>query len=128
MQVKKLTLNVKRDLRGTLIPIEGTDYNFSIKRIFTISECLESRGGHAHRHTNQIAFVPHGNCIITSIDCKGLSRVDYLNLGEGLYLPKMTFVESIELTNSSVLVVLADTKYNYSDSIRTKEEYLNTIK
>jgi len=54
--------------------------------------------------------------------------VDYLNVGEGLYLPKMTFVESIELTNSSVLVVLADTKYNYYDSIRTKEEYLNTIK
>ena len=128
MKIKKINITSFKDERGLLIPFEGDDLNFDIKRVFTISDCKQSRGGHAHKYTNQIAFVPQGNCIITSIDCKGLSRVDYLNVGEGLYLPKMTFVESIELTNSSVLVVLADTKYNYYDSIRTKEEYLNTIK
>jgi dTDP-4-dehydrorhamnose 3,5-epimerase-like enzyme len=127
MKVEKFKLTKYSDSRGTLIAFEGEDYHFKIARVFTISECIEKRGGHAHKHTDQIVFVPHGVVLIKTIDNSGKDRVDTLRLGDALFIPKMTFVETIELFDSAVLVVLANTRYVKSDSIREKQEFLNNL-
>lgn len=127
MKLEKFNLKIYKDDRGTLIPIEGRDHNFSIERIFTLSDCREERGGHAHKYTNQLAFVPQGNCTITTLDIEGAYRVHTLAVGEAIFIPKMTFVETIELDPTAVLVILADTNYNYHDSIRNKMEFLKII-
>ena len=128
MKVEKIKLPKYSDDRGTLIPFECEDYDFKVERVFTISECIEKRGGHAHKYTDQIVFVPHGVVSIRTIDDKGIDRADKLFVGDALFIPKMTFVDTIELFESSVLVVLANTPYVKNDSIREKQEFLNALK
>ena len=90
MKVEKIKLPKYSDYRGTLIPFEGEDYGFKIERVFTISECIERRGGHAHKYTDQIVLVPHGVVSIRTIDNQGIDRVDKLYVGDALFIPKMT--------------------------------------
>jgi len=117
------------DSRGILTSIEGSiDIPFDIKRIFYIHNVVKSRGGHAHRDTDQVLIAISGSFIVKIFDGHS-SEIYILNdPKKGLYIPKMIFTEMYEFSNDAVCIVLANTNYNIKKSIRNREGFISTSK
>ena len=123
-----IQLQTISDSRGRLSVIEGEqDVPFKIERIFYMHDIISNRGGHAHIETNQIIVAIHGNFDI-SID-NGKEKITLsMNTPEiGLYLPKLTFTDFSSISTDAVILVLADTHYDISKSLRTYEEFMKYL-
>jgi dTDP-4-dehydrorhamnose 3,5-epimerase-like enzyme len=99
---------------------------FEPKRAYWISDFKEgaTRGFHAHKNLNQIMILLRG-----SIDVflyKGTSCLKF-NLKENsdyLVVPSGHWREMKNASHETVLLVLADSKYDESDYIRSWPEYI----
>lgn len=115
------------DDRGCLTAVEGEcDIPFRIERVFYMHHVIAgmNRGGHAHRETDQVAIAVHGSLKIEVSDgvatrSYGLSRPD-----RGLFLPRTLWVRLCDFSPGAVCLVLANTHYDASKSIRSWDEYL----
>jgi dTDP-4-dehydrorhamnose 3,5-epimerase-like enzyme len=127
--VKWITLPSITDSRGTLTSIESKlDIPLSIKRIFYMHHISSPRGGHAHIDTDQIVIASSGSFKINLSD--GIkSEIYELNDAKlGLYIPRMIFIRIYDFSDDAVCMVLANTHYDISKSIRTWEEYMELVK
>jgi len=125
--VKLVNLASHADARGTLTSIEGEiDTPFSIKRIFYMHHINSDRGGHAHIDTDQLIIASSGSFKIELSD--GLRKISYkLNdPTKGIYVPRMIFITMDQFSKNSVCLVLASSHYDFSKSIRSWEDYINT--
>jgi len=111
---------------GNLVPIEGnTDVPFDIKRVFYVYgvKNQDDRGKHSHFETKQVLYCLHGKVEVLVHD--GVRKRKYLleSPQQGLYIPEMIWDEQVYLTEDTVMLVLANTKYNPSDYINDFEEF-----
>ena len=116
------------DSRGKLSTLEeGGAIPFGIRRVFFMHHMTADRGGHAHRDTQQVVLAAHGAFRITVAD--GLSRAVFvLDAPErGVYLPPMTFITLEDFSPGAVCLVLADTLYDMSRSIRSYSDFLREV-
>ncbi len=126
-KVRMVRLNTYVDGRGKLTAIEGIkDVPFEIKRIFYMHDVIKGnkRGGHAHRETDQIAIAISGKLRVFTSDGIHANEFSLDNAEVGLLLPKMTWTVLEEFSAGAVCLVLANSNYDKSMSIRTWEEYL----
>ena len=81
------------------------------------------RGEHSHYKTEQVLICLSGNVQVLCDD--GKSKKDWaLNSPtEGLYIPNLIWDEQSYLTPGTILLVLANTKYNESDYITDYEKF-----
>ena len=124
--VKLLKLTPFIDSEGSLVPIESNlDIPFEIKRIFYVYGVHNQvdRGEHSHYKTEQVLICLSGNGQVLCDD--GKSKKDWaLNSPtEGLYIPNLIWDEQSYLTPGTILLVLANTKYNESDYITDYEKF-----
>lgn len=125
---KFIQLSTISDSRGKLTVIEGEqDAPFKIERIFYMHDIVSDRGGHAHIETDQIIIAMHGSYNIT-ID-NGLEKTTItMNTADvGLYLPRLTFTDFSDISSDAVILVLANTHYDMSKSLRTYESFINYV-
>tara|TARA_Y100000996_G_C22466011_1_gene620122 strand:- start:296 stop:706 length:411 start_codon:yes stop_codon:yes gene_type:complete len=122
--IKKITFNKNVDSRGVLTSIEQkSDIPISIKRIFYMTEINSGRGGHAHIDTDQVIVCLKGSFEIKIFDGEKFFEKKMNSAYEGLYIPRMLFVDMINFSNDCVCLVLANTKYDMKKSIRDIDEY-----
>ena len=115
------------DDRGRLTAIEeNVHIPFSIARVFYVHQVVPGvdRGGHAHRDTDQVVVGIHGSLKIDVSDGTIVKTYVLDNPGKGLFVPKMIWIRLHKFSADGVCLVLADTIYYRSKSIRTWKEYL----
>tara|TARA_Y100000310_G_scaffold221386_1_gene222947 strand:+ start:540 stop:965 length:426 start_codon:yes stop_codon:yes gene_type:complete len=111
---------------GNLVPIESNyDTPFPIKRLFYIYgvKSNELRGKHSHYKTKQLLICVHGKIEVTCDD--GNNKRKYLleSPQQGLFIPEMIWDEQRYLSEDSVLLVIANNKYEKSDYITDYKKF-----
>lgn len=124
-----IDLHTAYDTRGMLTSIEEIlDIPIEIKRIFYMHHVAEDRGGHAHIDTDQIVIPIHGTFKVQLYD--GVELLEYImdDCMKGLYIPRLTFTNLYDFSLDAVCLVLANTHYDMSKSLRSLETYENYLK
>ncbi len=105
------------DGRGDLHVIEK-ELPFQVKRVYYIhGKPNVIRGGHRHKHTDQLLICVHGSCIVSCHD--GHSKADF-NLDtpdKCLYVDRKDWHTMQDFSDGAVLLVLASTEYDVEDYI-----------
>ena len=130
MDVRLIPFTGNADPRGTLTAIEeGAHVPFPIKRVFLVHGVEQGvpRGGHAHRDTDQVILAAHGGLAVRVTDGRDEQVFRLEDPATGLYVPRMLWVDLLDFTAETVCLVLASTTYDQSRSIRTWEEYAQTV-
>jgi dTDP-4-dehydrorhamnose 3,5-epimerase-like enzyme len=112
------------DKRGSLTVYESAcEIPFDVKRVFVVHNVTDGRGGHAHIDTDQVLFPASGSITVRTFD--GNNWVDYklIDPQSFLFIPSMIYVELINFSEGASCVVLANTKYNVSKSLRTLDNF-----
>ena len=127
-QIKWIDIPSVTDSRGVLTSIEsGGDIPFEIKRIFYMHSVVSDSGGHAHKDTDQVVIATSGNFELVLSDSKQKKTYTMNNPVKGLYIPRLVFVEILNLSKDAVCLVLASTHYDMTKSFRSWEKYLKEI-
>ncbi|SES23267.1 sugar 3,4-ketoisomerase [Halopseudomonas bauzanensis] len=125
--VQWIDFPLRGDDRGSLIAIEGTsNVPFGIERIYYIFDTKAgvSRGFHAHKALQQVAFCVSGRCRMHLDD--GVQQQDvWLDSPiRGIFIDTMVWHTMHDFSQDCVLVVLASAHYDEGDYIRDYEEFL----
>lgn len=115
---------------GKLIAINDNEINFPIKRIFYLYDFnedknLNKRGNHAHKTTSQILIMGKGTVNIHTININSNEEMSFslIKPNQALYLPPNNFIELINFSQDSFMIVLCDE--TYENDILIKLEDLN---
>ncbi len=112
---------------GTLVFVENhRPVPFTIARVFGVSGVTPGalRGDHAHKECNQALICMNGTCEVECRDGRASKVFRLTDPGTLLYVPAMIWASERYETSDTVLVVLADQKYDNADYIREYDEYL----
>ena len=126
--IQKIAFPSNGDDRGILTSIEGgISIPFEMKRIFYMHHITQDRGGHAHIDTDQVIIAMSGSLKVKVFD--GESEDVYIldDCKEGLYTPRLTFCDLYDFSPGAVCLVLANTHYDMSKSLRNKNDYLKFL-
>lgn len=114
------------DSRGRLVSVESLrDVPFAIARAYYILPAESAaRGFHAHRTLEQLMICVSGSCRVILDD--GETRSEWLldRPDLGLMLEPMVWHEMHDLSEGSILLVLASARYDESDYIRDRGEFV----
>ncbi len=136
--VKWLDFPSNHDSRGVLTSIEGSDKGgkgppfegdvpFEIKRIFYLHHIISDRGGHAHQDTDQIVIAAAGQFKMALSDGDQHQTYQLNDPTKGVYTPRLVFITLYDVSPDAVCLVLANTHYDMSKSIRSWEDYVKII-
>lgn len=113
---------------GKLIAINDYELDMPIKRIFYLydfnkDKTINKRGCHAHKTTIQILIMGKGS---VDINTKNLFSNEYLSFtlnrpNQALYLPPNNFIELINFTEDSFMIVLCNETFDNDEYIRLED-------
>ncbi len=127
-QVRWIELPSVEDPRGTLTAAESQlDVPFDIRRVFYMHHVTASRGGHAHRDTDQVIIAMAGSFDVTLFDGEASASYGFDDPKRGLYVPRMVLVDLENFSTGAVCLVLASTPYDMSRSLRTRADFLQAL-
>ena len=115
------------DERGKLVVIEGGQaIPFEIKRVFYIYDSDDTvvRGQHANRESEFVLVNVAGESKVRITDGTEEMVVKLDKPMMGVYIPKMLWKDMYDFSRDSVLLVLANTRYDGAEYIRDYDEYL----
>ena len=117
------------DDRGILNFIELSSHNFNCKRVYWIKNVPKnkSRGFHAHFTIEQIAICISGSFEIL-LDTGQKEKNFFINTGNGVFIPKMTWHVLQKFSSDCVLIVLANDCYFEKDYIRDYQKFISLAK
>ena len=118
------------DERGVLTAIEATkDIPFQMRRLFYMQGTPEGveRGGHAHRDTQQVVIAISGRFDLDLSDGRENRTFTLDSPTRGLFMPPMIFARLFNFSPGATCLVLADTLYERSKSIRTWQDFLAAV-
>lgn len=118
------------DARGVLTAIEGNqDIPFEIRRIFYMygTPAGVERGGHAHSDTRQIVISIAGQFKVDLSDGSTTRSFEVTDPTRGLYVPAMIWARLYDFSLEAVCLVLADTHYDRSRSLRNWDDFLRAV-
>lgn len=126
--VRWISLPSHQDTRGVLTSIEAMqDIPIDIKRIFYMHHVVADRGGHAHTDTDQVLIGMAGQFQVDLSDGQTSQTYLFNDPTRGLYVPRLIFTNLYNFSPGAVCLVLANTHYDMSKSIRSWEDYLRAI-
>lgn len=88
---------------------------------------VTERGGHAHRDIDQVVIAIAGKFKIDFSDGVNTKTYSLHDPAKGLYIPRMIFTRLYDFSPDAVCLVLANTHYDITRSIRSWEKYLQEI-
>lgn len=118
------------DPRGNLTFIEGTTHvPFDINRVYYLYDVPggAERGGHAHKHLEQLIIAVSGSFDVILDDGCQRKRFHLDRPYLGLYLGNMVWRELGNFSSGSVSMVLASTRYDEEDYIRDYDDFVRTV-
>jgi hypothetical protein len=127
--VRWIDLPSNVDSRGALTSIESEfDVPFEIRRVFYMHHIVADRGGHAHTDTDQVVIAAAGRFKMDLSDGTHFQTYTLDGPTRGVYTPRMVFIKLYGFSPDAVCLVLANTHYDMSRSIRSWEDYLKAIR
>jgi dTDP-4-dehydrorhamnose 3,5-epimerase-like enzyme len=128
--IQLLELPIFGDGRGDLVSIEAEKHiPFQIKRVYCLFNLGEhSRGMHAHRQLQQLAFCVHGSCRFVLDD--GVTREDVVlsDPTKGLLIGNLIWREMHDFTDDCVIMVLASEYFSEADYVRDYATFLDATR
>jgi hypothetical protein len=88
---------------------------------------VADRGGHAHTDTDQVIVALSGRFEIDIADGIVSRTYGMDDATRGLYVPRMIFTRLYDFSRDAVCLVLANTHYDMSKSIRSWQDYLAAL-
>ena len=126
--VYKIDLQTFGDSRGFLTSIESIkDIPIDVKRIFYMHHIKEDRGGHAHVDTDQVIVPVSGSFKLKVFDGKNEDTYFLNDCTKGIFTPRLTYCDLFDFSLDAVCLVLANTNYDITKSLRNKADYLDFI-
>jgi len=103
---------------------------FKIKRIYFIGKPKSGldRGKHAHLKNTQVLFCIQGSVKIILNDGKKRKKVTLNTPETGILLKNMVWHEMKDMTEKTILLVLASEFHKESDYVRNYDEFLKLVK
>ena len=115
------------DERGwLLVAEEQAQVPFDIHRLFVLHSLPEgaSRGHHAHREQHQFLILLSGGCQVIVDDGAARHSVALETCSKALYAPPMLWLELRDFQPGSICAVLVSGRYDETDYIRDRTEFL----
>lgn len=115
------------DPRGNLSFVEGSRHiPFDMKRVYYLYDVPggEARGGHAHKHLQQLIIAISGSFDVVLDDGVTKKTISLNRCYRGLYIPTMIWRELVNFTSGAVCMVLASEYYDESDYYREYDEFI----
>lgn len=106
------------------------DIPFEIKRVYYTYHVPKygQRGGHAHKHLQQLLFCPYGKIEVILNDGYTKTSVFLGNPSQGLLIGEGIWRDMIWRQEESVLCVVASEYYDETDYIRNYDEFIRLVK
>jgi hypothetical protein len=125
--VREIQLPQVHDPRGDLTFVEGGNHiPFQIARVYYLYNVPvdAERGGHAHRHLEQVIFALSGSFRLNVDD--GITKSEYLlrDPRKGIHISKMIWREIDAFSQGAVCMVLASHRYDEADYYRDYNQFL----
>jgi dTDP-4-dehydrorhamnose 3,5-epimerase-like enzyme len=127
---KEFKLVTFSDKKGKLTPLELSDFfDFEVKRIYTVHENIEVRGGHAHILEEEFFMMTSGSCRCRLHDGNDWVEINLDANENGLYVGQMIWHEFDNFSDDGVLLALSSTNYNPNrlDYIENINEFLKNV-
>ena len=123
-----MNIQIFEDERGSLLPVEFKDLEFTPKRLFFINNVpqLVERGGHAHFKTKQILICVRGSVEVLLDDGKE-KKTHLLSLGQSILIPEMVWDSQRFLDKDTEILVLCSTLYDKEDYIFDYDDFVKLI-
>ncbi len=98
---------------------------FTINRVFYLYDIPsgESRGGHAHKKSEQFIIAASGSFELLLSDGKRKKTYNLSRPYYGVYIPPGLWGELQNFSSGAVTLVLASDRYNEEDYIRSEKEF-----
>lgn len=128
--IDNIELEDHRDARGRLyVGTVGKEIPFEIKRFYVITDVPrgESRGMHAHRKTERVAFCLRGSFDLLADDGKHRETVP-VEASRGVRLRTMVWHTLSNFSEGALVLVVASEPYDEADYMRNYEDFLNNLK
>ena len=115
---------------GTLFMYQEGEIPFLVRKTLLIKGMTgnDKRGGHTHHKTNQILICISGECKVSLDNGKDKADVVLDKADEGLLLYPYVWHSMYDFKPNTILIVLADRKYNEKEYIRSYEDFKKIIK
>lgn len=120
---------IENDL-GNIAVIENDSIPFVIKRVYYIYDIpsYAIRGGHAHKHLNQILIAISGSFDVILKDGSSVEKILLNKPDKGLLINNNTWRELENFSSGAVCLVLASDVYSEEDYIREYDAFLDSKK
>lgn len=111
---------------GTLFMYQKEEVPFLVRKTLVIKGMSgnDKRGGHTHHKTNQILICLSGECKVSLDNGKNKAEVVLNKTEEGLLLYPYVWHSMYDFKPDTILLVLADRKYNEKEYIRNYEDFI----
>lgn len=121
---EKVRLNVFKDERGALTPIELHEYiDWPVKRIYYVNHVKGKRGGHCVRGEKKIYVCQQGLVRGRIHDGQKWHDVE-LSEGDALLMREPCFREFTDFSDGSVLLAISSVNYSPKDYIYDLDEFI----
>jgi dTDP-4-dehydrorhamnose 3,5-epimerase-like enzyme len=130
-QVRLITLPKISDDRGHLSFAEGGRHlPFEIRRVFYLYGIPPGRhrGGHAHKHHDEVIVAAAGQFDIVVDDGAQTARYTLDQPNVGLYFPKMIWQDLRDFSPGAVCLVFASDVYDEADYYRRYADFLAAVR
>lgn len=114
---------------GTLFMYQKGDVPFLTRKTLLIKGMTgnDERGGHTHHKTNQILICISGECKVSLDNGKDKADVILNKAEEGLLLYPYVWHSMYDFKPNTILIVLADRKYDEKEYIRSYDNFKKII-
>lgn len=115
---------------GKLSVLQSPSLDFAVKRVYYIYDTLDKypRGFHAHKNTKQILVCLRGSVSMLMDNGKDKEILKMNKANQAIYIDKMVWHEMHDITNDTIMLVMASEEYQPDDYIRDYEEFLREVK
>ena len=122
--------NIFEDERGSLLPINLKEIPFDVKRVFTVYNVPKDavRGDHAHYQTKQYLICVKGMIKVILESGENETTETILKKGDSIFIDKLVWDSQQFLTDDDVMLVFANTEYNFEDYILDKNKFYDTLR
>lgn len=123
-----IEFNKIKNRAGNISPIESfVNIPFVIERVFYLYDIPggEERGAHAHKECHQVLIAASGSFDIELDDGVNNRTVTLNRPYFGLHIPPGIWASEKCFSSGAICLVLASHKYNESDYLRDRDEYIN---
>jgi len=122
--------NIFEDERGSLLPINLKEIPFDVKRVFTVYNVPKDiiRGDHAHYQTKQYLICVKGMIKVILESGENETTETILKKGDSIFIDKLVWDSQQFLTGDDVMLVFANTEYNFEDYILDKNKFYDILR